>query len=145
MTIPRPWPETLCTCTALKRADRAISRAYDEGLRPVGLGVSQYSLLSLISRAAGPLTVSDLARAQVMDRTTLSRALAPLRRDGLVEISAGNDRRTRLVSLTPAGHERLEAARPLWRAVQDDIQARVGHDRLEHLMAELADVVSHVR
>ncbi len=143
MSAERPWPETHCACTAIKRADRAISRVYDEMLRPVGLGVSQYSLLSLISRAPGPLTVSDLARAQVMDRTTLSRALAPLRRDGLVELSAGEDRRTRLIALTPRGRERLEAARPLWRAAQDDIERMVGGERLARLMRELAEVVSH--
>ncbi len=143
MSAEHPWPETICACTALKRADRAVSRVYDDMLRPVGLGVSQYSLLSLIARAPGPLTVSDLARAQAMDRTTLSRALAPLRRDGLVKISAGKDRRTRLISLTPAGHERLRAARPLWRAAQTDIERRVGGERLARLMSELADLVSH--
>jgi DNA-binding MarR family transcriptional regulator len=145
MNTQRPWPETHCVCTALKRADRAISRAYDDGLRPAGLGVTQYSLLSLISRAPGHLTVGDLARAQVMDRTTLSRALAPLQRDGLVQISTGEDRRTRLVSLSPSGQERLEAARPLWRATQDEIGSLVGDERLDHLMTELADLVSRVR
>ena len=140
-----PWSTTICAATAVRRADRALSRAYDEALRPAGLATTQFSLLSIISRAPHPLTLGDLAAAQVMDRTTLSHNLAPLVRDGLVRLSPGNDRRTRTVALTPAGEDALAAARPLWRAAQDRIEQVTGDARLQRLLDDLADLVERVR
>lgn len=139
------WPQTICASTSVRRVDRALSRLYDDALRPTGLGVNQYSLLSLIDRAPEPATVSALAHAQVMDRTTLTRVLAPLERDGLVRLTPGTDRRTRTVSITPAGRDRVDMARPLWRAAQNQINHALGNDRMEHLLADMADILSRVR
>ena len=88
MSFP-DWSRTMCTSTALRRADRALGRIYDDSLRPTGLTTTQYSLLAIIDRAPQPLTLGDLAKAQVMDRTTLSHNLAPLRRVGLVQVDHG--------------------------------------------------------
>ncbi len=145
MNTPDAWPETMCVCTAVRRADRALTRVYDDALRPSGLATTQYSLLSIISRAPAPLSLGNLAGAQMMDRTTLTRALAPLVRDGLVDIIAGGDRRTRIISLTSQGQSTLEAARPFWRQAQDRVTRAAGEDRLQHLLAELAEVMAEVR
>ena len=144
MTSP-DWTRTICTSTALRRADRALGRIYDESLRPAGLTITQYSLLAIIDRAPQPLTLGDLAAAQVMDRTTLSRNLAPLRRDGLVQIASGADRRTKVIALTDAGKSLLETARPLWRATQERLVASTGDDAHRQLLADLADLVAHAR
>ncbi|HYI25228.1 MAG TPA: MarR family transcriptional regulator [Thermomicrobiales bacterium] len=140
-----PWPTTICTSTAIRRADRALSRLYDEALRPTGLTTTQYSLLSIIDRAPGPLTLGDLAEAQVMDRTTLSRNVAPLRRDGLVHVASGKDRRTKVISLTGAGASLLESARPRWRTAQERLVAVTGVDAHQHLLDDLARLVERVR
>jgi len=144
-TTPAPWSTTICASTAIRRADRALSRVYDEALRPTGLATTQYSLLSIISRAPHPLNLGDLATAQVMDRTTLSHNLAPLVRDGLVRLAPGHDRRTRIVALTPAGETALAVARPLWREAQDRVEQVTGDDRLQRLLDDLADLVARVR
>lgn len=144
-TLPA-WPTTICACTAIRRADRALSRFYDDALRPSGLTVTQYSLLSIIDRAPKPLTLGDLADAQVMDRTTLSHNLAPLLREGLVLVANGaNDRRTRVIDLTEAGKALLESARPLWRSAQDRVIAVTGTDAHQHLLDDLAALVGQVR
>lgn len=144
--MPTPdWPHTVCASTSVRRLDRALSRLYDDALRPTGLGVNQYALLSLIARAPAPPTVGTLADAQVMDRTTLTRVLAPLERDGLVTLTPGPDRRTRTVAITPAGREKVDAARPLWRAAQDQITLALGNDGMEHLLADMADMLSRIR
>jgi DNA-binding MarR family transcriptional regulator len=140
-----PWPTTICVGTAIRRADRALGRIYEEALRPTGLAPTQYSLLSIIARAPAPLTIHDLAGAQVMDRTTLTRVLAPLVRDGLIQLAPGEDRRTRIVTLTPEGESTLANARPYWREAQDRIIDLTGQDRIDALLAELAEVVSRVR
>jgi DNA-binding MarR family transcriptional regulator len=80
-----------------------------------------------------------------MDRTTLTRALAPLVRDGLVKMVTGDDRRTRIISLTPHGQSTLDAARPIWRSAQEQVARDTGPDRIEHLLGELATLVEQVR
>jgi DNA-binding MarR family transcriptional regulator len=114
-------------------------------LRPSGLATTQYALLVTLARAEGPLRHHQLAEAQVMDGTTLTRNLAPLARDGLVQIAPGTDRRTRFVSLTPAGVAALERARPLWRAVQERIVTETGDERIATLLHDLADLVTRIR
>lgn len=141
----KPWPQTICTCTAVRRADRALSRIYDDALRPSGLAVTQYSLLSIISRAPQPLTLGELARAQVMDRTTLSRALAPLVRDALVKMTPGDDKRTKVIRLTTTGQTRLDATRPLWRTAQNRILAEMGAEWVDRLLDDLETLVATVR
>ena len=131
------WTTTRCYATALRRADRAINRIYDDALRPFGLTTQQYSLLSLISRAPEDVTASRLADAQAMDRTTMSRNLEQLAAAGFVTFTPAEDRRKRLINLTPSGTEMLATARPHWRAVQDRIESEQGLQHLTELISEL--------
>ena len=128
-----------CACSGIRRAGRALTNRYDEALAPSGLRVTQYALLSRLERL-GPVAVGRLAEEMALDRTALTRTLAPLRRDGLVADAAGEDRRTRLVALTTAGTAAMAAARPLWREAQSRLTAGFGAERLATLLAELAAV-----
>jgi DNA-binding MarR family transcriptional regulator len=148
--MPKPpdtWRESSCVCTTVRRADRALNRLYDEALKPSGLVTTQYALLSFLARAPEKLPLGELAEAQVMDRTTLSRNLEPLERAGYVRVEPGEDKRRRVVSLTAAGNEAYEKARPLWYGAQSQVQAEHGARRIEQLLAELkeltAELVSH--
>jgi len=141
----KPWSQTTCAPTALRRADRALNRLYDEALRPANLNITQYSLLSALARAPADISFGDLARAQVLDRTTLSRVLAPLERDGLLTVEPGTDRRTKHINLTAAGRERVAEARPLWRAAQDIVVARMGTEWVDRLLDDLEALVTTVR
>lgn len=132
-------------CTTVRRADRTLNRLYDEALQPSGLLTTQYALLSTLSRVGKPMLHSTLAEAQLMAPATLSRNLKPLQRDGLVTIAPGDDRRTRYVALTDAGREALEQARPLWRAMQDHVEATVGVERIDSLLKELQSLVATLR
>jgi DNA-binding MarR family transcriptional regulator len=59
-----------------------------------------------------------------MDRTTLTAAMKPLERRGLVEVQVDKaDRRSRLLVLTNAGREALASALPIWRATHQDVEA----------------------
>src|SRR6266478_9491271 len=93
---------TECACFDLRRATRAVSRMYDDFLRDAGLNITQFSMLRLIC-AEKELSISTLGRYMVMERTSITRALAPLERDGLIHSRAGADKRIRIVSLTKKG------------------------------------------
>jgi DNA-binding MarR family transcriptional regulator len=134
-----------CVCTTVRRADRALNRVYDQALQPSGLLTTQYALLSTLARAGEPMLHSALAEAQVMSPATLSRNLRPLQRDGLLRMTPGRDRRTRYVELTSAGHEALERARPLWRAVQAQVRETAGVERIDLLVSELQNLVAELR
>lgn len=139
------WMRTTCFSTSVRRIDRVLTRFYDEALRPSGLTTGQYSLLSTLGRAPAAISVSQLAEGIDLDRSTLSRNLAPLERDGFILSTEGTDRRARHVTITPRGREKLDATRPLWRAAQDHIETLTGDARVERLLSELADLVSPIR
>jgi DNA-binding MarR family transcriptional regulator len=112
-----------CLCLHVQRAARALSRLFDEALRPVGLTSGQFSLLNALNRPAPP-PIAPVAKLLAMDRTTLTAALKPLERDGLVAIAIDpDDRRSRLLRLTDKGREVLASAIPIWRDVHGAIEA----------------------
>src|ERR1700675_4958271 len=97
LTMPAeklPRPED-CNCFAVRSAARHVTQLYDRFLAPIGLRVTQFSILARLKRM-GPLTINTLAEDMVMDRTTLGRNILPLERDGLIEIEPiASDRRAK--------------------------------------------------
>ena len=130
---------TQCLCTNLRRASRGISRHYDGALDGFGINVAQYSLLCNLKRLDQP-SISTLAEAMGLDRSTLGRNLRVLEAAGLVKLAEGEDHRNRLVYLTKAGEERLEAALPAWEAAQQRLIDRLGEDRREQLLQLLDEL-----
>lgn len=128
---------TSCLCTQLRRASRGVTRRYDDALASVGLGAAQFSLLRHVQRLGQP-SISVLAEAMGLDRSTLGRNLRVLEELGLLQLGEGRDLRAREVRLTEAGLQRIEQALPLWEQVQRELNARLGEDRRAELM-ELLD------
>lgn len=107
-----------CLCLHAQRAARALARHYDEALRPLGLSNGQFSLLMSLNRAEAP-SMGQVSAVLAMDRTTLTAALKPLQRRGLVKVAVDEaDRRGRRLTLTPDGRRLLAAAVPLWERAQ---------------------------
>jgi DNA-binding MarR family transcriptional regulator len=127
---------TLCACFNVRRAARAVTQLYDRELAPAGLRATQVTLLVALARA-GALPFTRLAAVLGMDRTTLTRNLAPLERDGLVTLRPGADRRVKLATITPKGREVLEQAIPLWRRAQRQITQGLGAGRWDAIRREL--------
>jgi DNA-binding MarR family transcriptional regulator len=120
----------------LRRATRAITQVYDAALRPSGLRNTQFTLLVLV-QGLGPIGVGELAEHSGTDRTTLTRNLALLERDGLVSSESGDDARVRLFSLTPAGVESADTAFPLWERAQKRIVTLLGADDVGALLRDV--------
>jgi len=126
-----------CLCLHAQRAARALARRFDVALKPVGLTNGQFSLLMALNRPAPP-PMAPVAQLLAMDRTTLTAALKPLERNGLVQIIANpNDRRNRLLLLTSRGQKVLASAVPTWHAVHDAIEAELPGRSPEQLRADL--------
>lgn len=114
-----------CLCLHTQRAARALARRFDEVLRPVALTNGQFSLLNALN-GAEPAPIRRVAAALGADRTTLTAALKPLVREGLAEISVDPaDHRSRRVTLTAAGRDRLADALPLWAAAHAALETQL--------------------
>ncbi|MDD2902713.1 MAG: MarR family winged helix-turn-helix transcriptional regulator [Syntrophales bacterium] len=133
-----------CACFKVRKAARAITKLYEEVLRPSGLRATQFSLL-MATRVMGPVTVLKLAQVMVMDRTTLTRNLEILEKRGLITSKTGEDRREREVSLTTAGMEVLTTAVPLWEEAQNQVEKGLGEERLHNLLGDLSEMISLAR
>jgi len=128
-----------CACSRLRRATRAVTQLYDDALEPVGLRVTQLSLLRALQRQ-GTLRIGELAAQTLLDRTALSRNLDPLVARKLVAIVHGRDARTREVTLTRQGVAAVASAAPHWERVQKEVARHVGRDRLDGLYDILLDI-----
>jgi DNA-binding MarR family transcriptional regulator len=123
-----PYETTLlvrdcCLCLHVQRAARALARRFDEVLRPFNLTNGQFSLLMSLNRPEPP-PMAAVASLLAMDRTTLTAALKPLERRGLVKISADPaDGRSRRLALTAKGHGLLARAVPIWERTHVELEA----------------------
>jgi DNA-binding MarR family transcriptional regulator len=135
-TATRLGPE-LCNCLAVRQAARHITQFYDQCLAPSGLRTTQFSILAKLKRL-GSMTINALAADLVMDRTTLGRNILPLQREGLIAVVKGRtDRRSKELTVTEAGAERLRAAVKGWVEAQNRFEAVFGADRTAELRALL--------
>ncbi|MBM0744817.1 winged helix-turn-helix transcriptional regulator (plasmid) [Phormidium sp. CLA17] len=133
-----------CACFNLRKASRAVTHHFDESLKPSGLLITQFTILVAVAMAETG-TINELAEILVMDRTTLTRNLKPLDREGWLKIEPGQDQRTRLVSLTPNGKAALIKALPLWKQAQDSVVEVFGQQRLNILLSSLTEATALVR
>lgn len=117
-------------------AARAVTRAYDDALRPVGLRATQLSVLVAVARE-NAVSIASLSRFLGMDRSTLTRNLRPLEKDGLVSMGSEGWHRSRTLGITKQGTARLRAAVPLWEAIQKSLRQKLGTSRWSLLRAEL--------
>jgi DNA-binding MarR family transcriptional regulator len=115
-----------CTCFKLRSLNRRVTAVYDRALAPAQMRVTQYSLLAQLRRLGGA-SMSALADAMEMDRTTLTRNLKPLLEAGWIEVALSEqDARVRTVRLTAAGEAQFQTARAHWRRAQSEVNATVG-------------------
>jgi DNA-binding MarR family transcriptional regulator len=128
-TVANPSFETTlqvrdsCLCLHVQRAARALARRFDDALRPLGLTNGQFSLMMSLNRPKPP-GMAAVALLLAMDRTTLTAALKPLQRRGLVKITADPaDGRGRLMRLTAKGRRLLARAVPVWKNTHIAVEA----------------------
>jgi DNA-binding MarR family transcriptional regulator len=114
-----------CLCLHVQRAARALARRFDEQLRPFALTNGQFSLLTSLNRPEPP-PMGPVASLLAMDRTTLTAALKPLERRGLVRVGSDpSDRRSRILILTAKGRSLLARALPVWQRTHEEIEQHV--------------------
>lgn len=126
-----------CYCFALRQAARYVTQLYERHLEPVRVTSAQFTILGKLEHRP-KLRIADLAVEMMMDRTTLTRALKPLERDGCIEAEpSGDDARIHLLSLTERGRRVFEQAAAAWRTAHEEFEEKFGHARADALRSEL--------
>jgi len=125
-----------CACQKVRMAARAVTRAYDDALRPVGLRATQLAVLVAIA-VEGALSITALAKFMIMDRSTLTRNLRPLEQDGLVAVGLEGWRRSRTLEVTKKGRSKLAEALPLWKQAQEILRHKLGEQNWVNIHSDL--------
>ena len=126
-----------CLCLHVQRAARVVGRRYDQAFRPLGLTNGQFSVLMALSRPE-PTGMAELAEILGMDRTTLTAALKPLERRGLLQLGTDTrDRRARRITLSDAGRTLVGEAVPLWEQAQAGVSELLPGADFDRLRSDL--------
>ncbi len=133
-----------CTCFNLRKATRVVTQFYDDRMRQFNLRGTQFTLLAH-TYAMGPVALTKLAEAMVTDRTTLARNLRPLEKEGLIKVEHGDDKRTRIISITAEGHKRITEAYRVWKETEEEIQRMVGRDKWSCMMSEVSSLINQIQ
>ena len=131
-----------CASFNFRKAARAVTRLYDQAFEPFGIRSTQFSILIGIAKTQ-PTSISALSDLLVIDRTTLTRSLGLLKKQGLLSISERSIKRQRFLRLTPKGERTLAATLPAWRKAQDRFVQTLGADYWSNFRNEL-EKLTHV-
>lgn len=128
-------PQLPCACASLRRAARAVTRMYNYELRSSEIELTQFTLLMTLD-LTGEITQKTLGRLLAMDSTTLTRTLSFLVERSWISSNPGEDRREKLLNLTPAGRRKFQQTQPHWERAQAKLRASAG-EKAWHQMGEL--------
>jgi len=131
----------MCLAHALRRADRVASQLYNEHLMPLGIRVTQLSVLRALD-ITGTTTASQLQGLLILNQTTVSRALKPLIRDGYISVAEGVTKREKSLSLTREGKKLYQKAAGPWRDAQKVFRSKLGKGQDELLIEISRQVVT---
>jgi DNA-binding MarR family transcriptional regulator len=130
-----------CACANLRRAARAVTRLYNHELRSENIEITQFTLLMALHRA-GEVSQGTLGKILALDSTTLTRMLELVEKRGWVREKEGEDRRFRIIGLTPAGRSKLQRGLPHWKRAQERLQGALGEQALGQLVELLGQVTT---
>jgi DNA-binding MarR family transcriptional regulator len=125
-SIEREARGVVATCLGYRtrKLARAVTRLYNDRLRPLGLNLTEMNLLAAIA-AQGPVQPARLGRAMALEKSTLSRNSSRLVERGWVEVRDHPDGRGVLLAVTARGNEMLLRAVPAWEQAQQQAQSLV--------------------
>jgi len=111
-----------CACATARQVARVLTHLYDSRLRGTGVEAAQFALMMTLDHE-GPSSQAALGRRYAIDKTTISRNLKLLERNGWIDALPSRDMRERQFALTAAGRKRLAAAKPEWKKAQAELRS----------------------
>ncbi len=106
-----------CLAMRSRLIGRTVTGIYDDALRPVGVTAGQLNILAAVVRR-DPISPGEVARRLNIEKSTMSRTVERMKRNGWLAIRAGESARSQELRITASGRRILEEAEPLWREAQ---------------------------
>lgn len=105
-----------------RKAARAVTRAFNLRLKPLGLQITQFILLGAVARG-DDRSIAALAEEVGVEPSAVLRNLRVLEDRGLVTHVGGRGRGGRKLRVTQSGRALIAASLPEWKRAQDDLAA----------------------
>ncbi len=128
-----------CTCTTIRKANRAVFRFYEETMADSPLTVTQFAIVRALHRN-GPTPLSQLAEELVMERTSLYRTIKPLEDSKAIKIQSAKQGKAKIAELTRKGHRLEMAAEPYWSDAQKTMIGLIGKEEWKNLQVVLLKI-----
>ena len=130
---------TGCLAMRSRLIGRTITGIYDEALRPLGVTVGQLSILAVVV-GRGPISPGDVATRLRIEKSTMSRNVERMKRNGWLISRAGESAHSQELRVTQSGRRLFEEAQPLWREAQGRARETLGTGGAEAIH-QLADSI----
>jgi len=130
-----------CAAFTLRQTARAVTNLYDSALQPAGVRSTQFAILVAVARSQ-PVSIGSLSQILLIDRTTLTRSLGLMEKEGLLSVSQRSTMRQRFVTLTENGRRTLARSAPLWHKMQQRYLAAIGEGKWRRLQREFEKLSS---
>jgi DNA-binding MarR family transcriptional regulator len=130
-----------CIAVRVRLINRVVSAIYDEALRPHGLRVSQGNILVVVANK-GSARPSEISRLLRLEKSTLSRDVEVMKRNGWLESDPPEGGRNQSLRLTEAGVDLLAKTLPAWEAAQAEATRLLGDDGVAAIRQMAADLSS---
>ena len=132
-----------CVCSRTRMLDRILTQVFDDALRGVGIGSTQLTMLALVASLEG-LRAVEIGQMLEMEKSTVSRCLAILRKRGWVHTVERKGGGGKGIGVTDQGSKVLRRAGPVWRTAETRARDVLGADTMQSLKTA-ADSYLHSR
>lgn len=116
-----------CIAYRVRLLSRVITGIYDRALLPLGLKVNQANILTMLSLTE-QASSADIARVLLMDKSTVSRTVDRMKKNGWISISSLGDGASQVITVTPQGRDLLAKAHTQWEKAQKQAAELLGEE-----------------
>ncbi len=121
-----------CIAVRIRMLSRMITNIYDSAMNPFGIKLNQMSILSLVY-LGGEVGYDTLCKRLKMEKSTASRNIERMRKQGWIEVVPAQDERRKLLKVTPTGEEILGKVHEAWEDAQTKTVSLLGEEGTEVL------------
>ncbi|HAM51137.1 MAG TPA: MarR family transcriptional regulator [Nitrospiraceae bacterium] len=116
-----------CLAGRVRTLSRVITCIYDRAMRPHGIKVNQAGILIMLALVEKP-TPGDICRNFQMEKSTVSRNIDRMRKQGWIESGKGEGGLAQVLTVTPKGKKLLTDIYGKWEKAQKEVSEFLGED-----------------
>jgi len=116
-----------CIAYRVRLLNRVITNIYDRALQPLGIKINQANILTMLS-VTDHASSADIARMLLMEKSTVSRTVDRMKKNGWICVAGHGDGPSQAVSVTPQGRKLMAAVHSQWKKAQKQTAKLLGEE-----------------